>query len=208
VGDFNADASVDLVVLHELPRLEMLFNDGAAGFSKTSVLVSGVLGFFPAVESFDPSVAGDFNGDQSLDLLVMSERGGALELLTLLNLDAGLSFSSERSLSVGSPLHRGLAGDFDGDGDLDLVVSNADSRLESAFNDGGASFVSSPFSGGVASSVLFPGALVDFDGDGALDLSALSRKEGDGQPRVHIFFGRGDGIFPSSVDLSAGVFIE
>lgn len=209
VGDFNSDASMDLVILNELPRLEVLLNDGAGSFSRSSVLVSGALGFFPATEGFDPTVAGDFNQDQALDLLAMIERDGRIQLLPLLNQGGGLSFSVASALPVGGPPHQGFTGDLDQDGDFDLVYSNAESRLESALSDGIASFTASPFlRGGADTQILFPGGLVDFDQDEALDLIAFSRKEGDGLPRVHVFFGSGDGLFDSSLDLSAGVFVE
>ena len=67
-------------------------------------------------------VAGDFNGDQQLDLAVASSSGTTISVL--LGNGTG-SFGASTPVSAGASPFSVVVGDFNGDGKLDIVTANA-----------------------------------------------------------------------------------
>src|SRR5207248_1684180 len=105
---------------------------------------------------------------------------------------------------------RVVAGDFNGDGLLDLAATNSDS-VSVLLGRGDSTFQPEvEFPAGTNPSSLASG---DFNGDGELDLAAASfDTASDGGPlasQVTILLGRGDGTFETldtTAEIGAGTF--
>jgi uncharacterized repeat protein (TIGR01451 family) len=169
-GDFNADGKPDLAVISE-------------GSGTVTVLLGHGDGTFQAPKSFSTNgapgakplalTAGDFNGDQKLDLAIFNGTSVALCL-------------GRGDGTFQSPLPLGIAGanllavDVNVDGKLDLIAGD-----EVLLGNGNGSFQSPLKIAAV------PVLSADFNGDGKPDVL-----DGAG-----IFLGNGDGTFQTSIPL-------
>ncbi|MGC4119245.1 MAG: FG-GAP-like repeat-containing protein [Myxococcales bacterium] len=192
VGDFTADGMPDVaLVTPNATTLRVLPNLGG-----------GVLG--PATELTVPQcahtlLAGDFSGDGVDDLAILTGPDNSpyacdAPKVTVLLTKADGTFAPavEYPLVSTGRVSSMLAGDLDGEGSLDLLVTQG-SDVVALLNDGTGVFgplKSSDGSGGSA-------ALADFDGDGTLDLAAANGYE------VSVFFGAGNGTFGAQTDYLA-----
>ena len=134
---------------------------------------------------------GDFNNDRKLDIAVVSSPKPRLLVIdTYLGAGKG-QFGAPVETKISGLIYssgRVVAADFNGDGNLDLAVTNSSSNCKNAIllGDGRGGFS--------AKSSLVPGCLVaigDFNGDGKLDLITSQGNP----PKVSIWFGNGDGTF-------------
>jgi hypothetical protein len=186
VGDFNRDGKLDVAIAN------------TASLNVTLVLGNGNGTFAPAttVQTFSTSpiflVAADFNGDGKLDLAVANRFDGNVYIL-LGNGSGGFTLQAPISaLDAASVSHSIVVGDFNGDGNLDLVVTNG-----SGVNGAGKSLsilLGDGLGGFTTSSMPIPGpaqsiAAADFDRDGKLDLVIADFET------VYVLQGHGDGTF-------------
>ncbi|WP_324679125.1 FG-GAP-like repeat-containing protein [Hymenobacter sp. GOD-10R] len=108
--DVDADGDLDLVNAG-YGEVEVLLNNGAGTFSRSSVFDAGGT-YIPGLTS------GDLDGDGDIDLLISSST--AQGMYVRLN-DGNGTFSGIRTL----PFSASKLADIDGDGDLDLLGSSA-----------------------------------------------------------------------------------
>lgn len=118
--------------------------------------------------------------------------------MTILSADARIDFFGARAFGNGSNSYYYIkAGDFNGDGKSDVVVSK-ERHILVFFGDGNGEFSLPPltfyeFSYGL----LFP-AIGDFNGDGRNDI-ALPRANLQNQPTLAVYFGNADKTFSAPV---------
>ena len=172
-GDWNGDGWPDLVGGHatdlaDPDSIYILLNNGAGGFLPVQAYAKGrqLMGIASA----------DLDGDGDLDLAFSwAETCGAIGVY--MNQGNG-TFTGPTCYAAHSGAGgRILAGDWDGDGDIDLATLSGwpDRYVNIYSNDGSGVFTLSYFSVGMTLTSQFLHVSADVDGDGDLDLVGLGR---------------------------------
>ncbi len=115
-GDFDGDGDIDAAAMHwrvdgDAPYLTILNNDGAAGLSISQTFAA------PEVRVSEDMTVVDLDGDGALDIICVSERSGPVVHLN----DGRGDFSNMAWYATQSPTSDLAFGDFDLDGDTDIV---------------------------------------------------------------------------------------
>jgi uncharacterized repeat protein (TIGR01451 family) len=210
-GDFNGDKKLDIVVINSgdpqegTPGLmNLLLGNGNGTFQPPIQIQAGK-------DPFSLTVA-DLNGDNKLDLIVGDHSNASLTILlgkgdgtflapATISLD-GVPSTPTGVLSI-------IAGDFNGDGKLDLVAGVSGEPLSILIGAGDGSFQAPVQIGSLIGGWLLDG---DFDGDHRLDLVVRVPKELCGQFGCHTFYytklllGVGDGTFAVPIPVAAAGF--
>jgi hypothetical protein len=203
VGDFNGDGKLDLAVARSTTdSVSILLGDGTGSFTAPTNFSLGISPQFVAVA--------DVNGDGKADLVLADYVAGAIVVLL-----------GDGTGSFGSPMMTSMAGhsstndlgavrlalgDFNGDGHVDIAVTNGTTSVSILLGDGTGSFKSAGAisAGGTVVSI----ATGDFNGDGKLDIVTLARSGAGPTPMipVRMAFGTGTGTFgtPIQLDFNAG----
>src|SRR5262249_37539872 len=117
IRDFNRDSKLDVAVINrESNSISILLGDGAGGLMVAREIPAGEIPIRDAPKSY---AVGDFNSDGKLDLIVKGKTAG----LALLAGDGAGGFSETLTgIAADYTNPQFVAGDFDGDGALDLAV--------------------------------------------------------------------------------------
>jgi FG-GAP-like repeat len=180
LGDFNNDGKLDIV---------------SVGSTSVSVLLSKGNGTFqPAISTSVSNFAlglatGDFNHDGKLDLAVSSEIGTTGRVTILLGNGDGTFQASPTTYSLTNVPPIVVSADFNGDGNLDLVVS-AGKGVYVLMGNGDGTFSAPVFYS--AAGDAFGVSVGDLNGDGKADLIIPESSN------VAVLLGRGDGTFGSA----------
>ena len=185
-ADFNGDGIPDLVVANRFSNnISVFLGDSSGGYTN----VHGTL--FATGTNPVNIVAGDFNGDGAMDLAVTNALSKSVTVL--LGNGAGAFTEVTGSPFVIGTTPRGIVmGDFNGDGKLDLAISNSgDATVTVLLGDGAGGFTASPGSPYAVGTLPFGIATGDFNGDGKLDLAVVNRTS----QNVTVLLGDGSGRF-------------
>ena len=198
-ADLNDDGHLDIITANNLS------ND-------ISVLLGNGDGTFQAAETFAAGagptalVLGDFNGDGLLDVAVAdsgNNSGGHGQGVSILMGNGNGTFRSPVFYAAGANPSSIVAGDFTGNGVLDLAVANLFSDdVTILIGDGHGGFDSAPLSIPLGDESGGPVSIAagHFTGNGALDLAVLDQST----ETVSILRGNGQGGFPTSTSISLG----
>ena len=187
VADFNQDGIPDLAVASVLSgTVEVLLGRGDGAFSLWSSLAVGKRPFSVAT--------GDFNGDGRADLATVNMESHDVSVLH--GLEHG-RFSDERRVPLKGyhpqeifNAHFVIAGDLNGDGRADIVVSHQDTNVVSVLL-GSANEVLIPAGEYRVGSFPLSPEIKDVNGDGSMDIVVGSYGSND----VSVFLGDGKGNF-------------
>jgi len=191
VADFNEDSNLDVATANINGNdITVFLGDGAGSF--------GPANSFPFGEFTNASgiVAGDFTGDQTVDLVTANNTS-----LKLFVGDGSGSFAPPVKFTGVTFALSLVAGDFNRDGWLDVATTGSAFSGESVFV-----LLNNRVGGFLPPRVIPTRALpkdiaaADLDNDGLLDLAVINENDS-----VSIFFGDGTGAFSEPIDLPPGL---
>ena len=171
VGDFNRDGNLDLAVVNSHGnKVSILLGNGDGSFIQKSPVATG--------DSPDAIVASDFNHDGILDLAVTNYCGNdsscksSGSVSVLLGAGDGTFRQSSILLKNYHRPHSIAAGDFNADGNIDLVVGGVTETMGLVLMGDGKGRFRWPPVLGPTNATGETVAIGDFNGDGRLDFAA------------------------------------
>ena len=191
-GDFNQDGNLDLAVADDVePEVSILLGAGNGSLAPTST---------PSGEGANPSALaeGDYNGDGHLDLAEVNNVD--LTLVTLVgNGDGTFHTASGTPPATGHNPVAIVAGDFNGDGHLDVAVANqADSAISVFLGNGDGTFrAGHTYTAGTSPSAI---STADLNGDAKLDLVTANGAANT----ISVWMNTGSRGFGARTDSSTG----
>lgn len=198
-NDLDGDGDIDLVTGSTAPRsaIQVFLNDGAADFGMLNRNLS-------PVSWIDHYNGADMDGDKDVDLLVLSE-----DLLAVHYNNGAADFTESTILPLPfGPFHGPAAagGDFDADGDNDLVVIGnsgfgGDCGILVFDNLGGGSW--SDWTCLIKNTNFNDVLAADFDGDGDIDIAAAKDQWPDDDSLV-LLLNQGKGTFFAAEEFAVG----
>jgi hypothetical protein len=180
VGDFNNDKIPDLAII-DPPYISVLLGNGNGTFQPPSDNNS-----FPSDAQW--LALADFNSDHKLDVLVSGSFGSTYDIGVLLGngdgtLQNSLTYPVESVLSV-------AAGDLNGDGNMDAILSYDGYHIAVLLGNGDGSFQAAVLYD--TTGLSGDGVLVnDLNLDGNLDVAIPASAGGSGG--IDVFWGNGNG---------------
>jgi uncharacterized protein (TIGR03437 family) len=189
VGDFNGDGFLDLAIASRAGNSVTVLLGDPNGAFKTETGSP-----FPVGTSPSSVAVGDFNGDNMPDLAVTNELDDTVTVL--LNQGAsGFTPAPGSPFIVGTNPASVVAGDFNGDGVLDVAIANLTTNnvtILLGFGNGGFTPVGASIPVGTKP---FSMALADFNQDGFPDLAVAN----SGGNKVTVLLGNGMGGFTAAI---------
>jgi hypothetical protein len=198
-GDFNKDGFLDIIALHSR-SVSILLGDGKGEFTGAKTFGLNSMGG-------SGKVIGDFNNDNTLDVAAADKESGVHVLLG----DGKGGFYTVKETSIETSWII-VAGDFNGDGNLDLVtykcssddIRNATSDIILLAGDGQGGFTVSTRIPMGRCGEWSKMAVGDFNNDGNSDLVITS----PALNRLAILLGNGQGRFTRTDDIEVIVPVD
>lgn len=192
-ADFDGDRDIDIAVTSNSPAaVALLKNNGDGTFAAPQ---------YTSVNSDPISLFGaDFDSDRDIDLAVFHNQPGSSHLEILKNNGSG-TFTVAATYAPAVLGQHVTGADFDGDGDIDLVLGDgwgSQDNVRIMTNNGTGSFAGPRnYSAGSAARGV---AAADVDNDGDFDIVVANA----GNNSVSVLYNNGAGLFPRQADFGAG----
>jgi hypothetical protein len=188
VGDFNKDGNVDLATVNVGGSVSVLLGNGDGTFKPHVEYATGTGPYGIAI--------GDFNGDGKLDLAVVDTCGQNCGFVSVFLGNGDGTFQAKADYPVGNNPSQVVAADLNGDGKVDLAVTNESNTISILLGKGDGTFQSHVEY--ASSSMPFGIAAADFDGDKTPDLIVTHI----GAPwGITLLKGNGDGTFQAEQQI-------
>ena len=185
VGDFNGDNKPDLLVGTSAPyTVTVYLNNGDGTFTPLAPFTPPGVGSTPIIQA-----AADVNNDGKLDLIGTGQNGSINVLFVMFGNGDGTFRSGPTSPTSTPPI---VLGDFNGDGNLDLISPDPGTGNAQIQLGNGDSTFQSPVTVTVGNIEWGGAAAGDFNRDGSLDVDFGA---------VFVAYGAGNGTFPIVISL-------
>jgi hypothetical protein len=171
LADFDGDGNIDVAVPNwHASSVKVLLGNGDGTLREPSDFVTD--------RGSNSVAAGDFNADGKLDLVTANYSNTSNSASMLLGNGDG-TFQTARSFAAGNNPQSATASDVNGDGKLDLVVTNASSTsspdgVVSVLLGHGDGSLAPPISTATGGSSTVSVVMADFNGDGRPDAAAAN----------------------------------
>ncbi|MCP3445724.1 FG-GAP-like repeat-containing protein [Bradyrhizobium sp. CCGUVB14] len=168
-GDFNNDGKSDLLMVNDTTHDAVVWEmDG------TQILASQTIGTINAAAGWQYSGTGDFDGDGQTDLLLTNSTTNGVAIWTM-NGTQVTANPQVGTINAAAGWSFGGTGDFNGDGNTDLLMLNSATHGVAIWEMNGTQVTASPQIGTInaAAGWSFAGT-GDFNGDGKTDLLLLN----------------------------------
>jgi hypothetical protein len=175
-GDYDNDGDLDILLTGNSnccgPISRIYRNNGGGSFSDIG---AGLVGVY-----YSSAVWGDYDNDGDLDILLTGYANCCGPISRIYRNNGGGSFSDIGAGLVGVYYSTAVWGDYDNDGDLDILLTGSGSGYSRIYrNDGGGSF--SDIGGSLPGVSQGSAVWGDYDNDGDLDILLT----GSGYARVY-----------------------
>ncbi|MFH2034984.1 MAG: FG-GAP-like repeat-containing protein, partial [Candidatus Zixiibacteriota bacterium] len=166
-GDIDNDGDIDIAVANHFDdKITIHRNNGDGTFAN-------YVEYITSQGPYSIKMA-DLNGDQYLDITCGHGSSVSTDTVTVMMNNGDGTFANYQTINVGNAPLKVNTGDMDGDGDIDIIVANADgTSIQILENDGIANF--SPGTTYTTGSFPISPYPADLDNDGDLDIVTANR---------------------------------
>ncbi len=179
LGDYDNDGDLDMAMIgfDGVNRVAKIYHNNGTGFEENSSYSANLMGVKDGSLSW-----GDYDNDGDLDLVVVGDSVSGRIAKVYENNGTTLKEDNSYSSGLEGVEEASIAlGDYDNDGDLDLVVSgyrdDSPHKITKTYENNGSSFVEDSYGVNLVGLSESSIALGDYDNDGDLDLVVVGEQE-------------------------------